>query len=728
MKYRAFMWCAAVALCLVLNSGCVSRTNGSGPQGSVPDNKKRAEKPALLIKEIETESVPAKSPEQTLDPDDYKTRNQEPKPLSSFIPDKVTTRQIREQNRRVKPMPLPAPGQTVAEDEPLITLDFQNEELSNILKVVSSVMDANVVPHKTIAKQKISIYLKDITPRSALEALCKQNGYWYEENDGYIRLVSVKDFGKVSVAPDGMIETLKFKGVHLPTALMMLSEKTGQNVVCKKSASEIAVNLYASNLSFLAAVEIICKKYNLWYRYDKEKDYYILMKAADFGAEMIVDYSHKTRVINLKYASAPQVAEAVALAMGNRVRYTTPSNLKSYEHLKTEDYEDDEASIQASDNQEDLAKDIEAPKFKSTLTSDKIEALIQKRMELMMTAEEVRQINQNIGFALLSLFLRNNAIVACSTDKQLLDQIESLIARLDTPTPQVIVETKILGANLTDNFTSFFDIEFNEVDGSGTFGWLSGSPKSIGYGSAVYNFLSVDDWDINATINLLKKDGLVSTIASPLLVSSQNAEARAFVGLDDFPLVTNIEADNEYDDDGNLQAFVLKPVVEKVDIGTELKITPQINEDGSVTLRLFIEQSSISNTMPNIPYYDGYEKTLKDYAVNVVDKREVDTIITVPQGKTLALGGLVNEESSMVENKVPVLGDIPLLSYFFKDHETVKNRTETIFLITPHIIMKPEQTGSVTRDVLKEMEHKYIKENKSKLNEYENMENRLDWY
>ncbi len=83
----------------------------------------------------------------------------------------------------------------------------------------------------------------------------------------------------------------------------------------------------------------------------------------------------------------------------------------------------------------------------------------------------------------------------------------------------------------------------------------------------------------------------------------------------------------------------------------------------------------------------------------------IDTIITVPKDYTLALGGLVNEKSSKIEEKVPFLGDIPLLGFFFKDQREEKERTEMIFLLTPHVMMNPLEVEKTSKKVLKDSRH-----------------------
>jgi general secretion pathway protein D len=588
-------------------------------------------------------------------------------------------------------------------------------------------MGVNVVAKDNISDLEITVFFKDITPKAALVSLCRQYGLWYEEDDECLRLVKVEDFGRVEMSPkgDGRIELLMFKGMPLANALGIISEKTRKNIVCKKNINETPVHFLITDVSVRTAIEIICKKYDLWYKKDKSGNYFVLMKAEDYGEDMLIDYRPKNRVYDLKYVSAPQLAECLALAMGNRVEYTPPNTLRSYEHLKTPDIKDDEASVDAAKTDVDFTKDISAPEFEEGfLTSEKLEELVSSRLDLMLRAEDFRRINQKIGFALIAIFLRNNAIIASSTDERLLNEIGQLIAELDTPTPQVLIETKILRLSLTDDFTSFFDLAVQRTGDNSTFNWLQLFPAATTYGGAAYT-ISDDKWKVDATLQFLKDDGLLNAISTPMIVAAQNSEGEAFVGTIDHPLVTGIDAESVVNDEGTVSSVLLNPVITKKDIGVRLRMTPEINADRSVTLRLHIEESEIASEQAVIPYYDGKAESLQNYPVDVVDEETIDTIITIPAGHTLALGGLVDEKESKVENKVPFLGDLPFLGFFFKEVQIDKSRTERVFLLKPHIMMFPEETEGMSREALDGSEHPYVKESKAQLFGYDKERKRL---
>ena len=710
-------------LTLLFMYGCASKPPAKAPVDastkSMPVGTHSSKKPLPVPPPKAPGKVLTESAKAEKTPAEKERQRRVPRPSPARPAPKVTTQAHQTEFQRE------------LEEDTIGTINFHEEKLSNVLKVVSTVMGVNVVANENIANKPITIFLKDVSPRTALEVLCKQNGLWYEEGDDYIRLASVDDFGRIEMASDGAIKRLMFRQMELAKALMMLSERTGRNIVCRNQISATKVTVLMSDVAVDTAIEILCKRYNLWYKHDADSGYTVLMPAEDFGKDMVTDFRPKTRVFNLKYASAPQVAEVIALVMGSRVEYTPPNTLRSYEHLKTDDVEDDEATVDAATADENIHKVVEGPRFSAkAVTSDQIEELVRTRLDYMLTAQDVRRINRDVGFGLIAIFLRNNAVIASSTDESLIEEIDALIADLDTPTPQVLVETKILSVNLSDDFTSFFDLDVSYTSGDDITASFDSTilPPAASNADIFFGYLDPGKWDVDATLQLLKDDGIINIISSPMLVAAQNAEAKAFVGIKDFPLVTGINAETLQDDDGNVTSVILEPVIEKKEIGTSLRITPQINEDRSVTLRLTVSESAISSVKPVIPYYDGEAEQLMDYPVSVVDQEEIITTITVPAGQTLALGGLVNEEDSDVENKVPILGDIPGLGFFFKKKETTKSRTESVVLLTPHIMMTPEESGEVSERALERMEHPMFRDDDPKLFKFNEKQRRLERY
>ncbi|MBP9024060.1 MAG: hypothetical protein KBH06_12720, partial [Spirochaetes bacterium] len=186
------------------------------------------------------------------------------------------------------------------------------------------------------------------------------------------------------------------------------------------------------------------------------------------------------------------------------------------------------------------------------------------------------------------------------------------------------------------------------------------------------------------------------------ILTLDNQEAVIYAG-SEVPVPTNAK----YDSNNNLTyTFDYKSV------GIKLKVTPHITDSDRITLDLYQEANSIIS-----------EGTIEGatYTPPTLGKRDITTKVTVYDGKTIVVGGLISNQASTVETKVPILGDIPLLGWLFKN-KTVKNEKKNLLIfISPTIATKKEVIENISNEKINEHkklngEFKYYKE-KSKDND-----------
>jgi general secretion pathway protein D len=639
-------------------------------------------------------------------------------------------------------------------------MDFYEEKLSNVLKALTAASGVNFAveelsdpddptwlpshlesayQQKTksqkkkedeIANSKITVYLKDVTLLKALAIICKQkNLCWEIVDEGYVRLSDANNRVTVSfdeqsfaglevgkVFSRGIIRKLDAGGKEMKKVLEELSRRTGINIICKPYLESWLVRIHLENVTVQAAIEAICAKYYLWYTSNPAKDYICLIGNEEFAGETSVDYRIQTRVFNLQYASAPQVADSIGSVMGNRVEYILPSNLNSYEHIKLPDMDITKGKIESQKSHAKITTEIDTPKLKDeNISLEKIQSIIDRALELRLTAADVQRINKQVGFAIMSIFLRNNAILISSADERLLKEIESVIRQLDVPTPQALIECRILSVTLSNDFSSFFQIVDSQYSTSTISDAKKGSVLYANYlgaegASALYSLVS-DKFQINAKIRLLQKDGLVNTISTPMVLAAQNTQAEISSGNNNVPIFKNISVVqptfNEY---GNLTTSgYTTPQYDTIDlVGTKLRITPQINEDRGVTLRIKVEQSVIDKNSAEIKYtgFNSSGQPNPVWTTDTVDtlrKNTLETIAVIPEGYMLVLGGFIENEDSLKEEKVPVLGNIPVVGFFFRSKDKAKLRKEMVIIITPRVLMAPTEAARVTSETVKGM-------------------------
>ena len=182
---------------------------------------------------------------------------------------------------------------------------------------------------------------------------------------------------------------------------------------------------------------------------------------------------------------------------------------------------------------------------------------------------------------------------------------------------------------------------------------------------------------LNEVIKFLKTQGDVTAISNPKVLTLNNQPALITVGTEHFYKITS----------SNQQATGGEPItteddeVKSVFAGVLLDITPEISDDRTITLKI---NPSLSETTTDISAEDNTNRQMPPD----LNRRQLSSVVTVKDGNRIILGGLINTKNTMDSNKVPLLGDIPILGYMFKYEEKIKSTQELIIIIEPHIIDK----------------------------------------
>lgn len=538
------------------------------------------------------------------------------------------------------------------------------------------------------------------------------------------------------------IAVFDFKEAPLADVLKVFTGLTGKNVVATPEIQGLPISLYLEKVSAMDALETLCKNYNLWYA--QERNVIRVMKVEEYGRELVLRRDEKIRIFNLRYASCLAVADMAARIYGERVDYEAPDDMESYGHIGTDEFPDigEEMDIEGD---EDSSRDRTTSR-KRRLGEKVIEAggvemeqqdLTRLRQLLAtggpVSAEALLGYQVGQATARLTVFPRNNTVLVRSVDARLLDDIAELIRQVDTPTRQVLLEAKILEITLGDGFDSFFDLSLTPggtVDASsesainnvvrndrGLVGMDLVNAESLAEASLKFLFI---DKTIQAQIEMLEKTGRVRRISTPLMLCANNASAKFFQGVAS-PVRSGYTVTEEQRDDEN---NVTSPASVSTDykeeeLGITLEVSPLINEDRTITLKIKSEVSTLNlGGGPDFNY--TVNGTAQIGETDSVNKTEIEDIIVAMDGQTLALGGLVQEEEVEDVSKVPLLGDVPLLGLLFRSESTSKEQTEIVFCLTPHIMMSPLENSDINEQVLRNVsEHPYYRNGRKRLLRYD---------
>ena len=195
-------------------------------------------------------------------------------------------------------------------------------------------------------------------------------------------------------------------------------------------------------------------------------------------------------------------------------------------------------------------------------------------------------------------------------------------------------------------------------------------------------YQNLTDISTEVAINLAAKDSNVRLLSTPIIMTTDNTEARLSVG-EQRPVVTSTSSFQN--------SATLRSSYEYKDIGINLTVTPRINPQRVVVLELLQQADQVGTTVP----IDGND-------VPVILNREFEALISVPDRGTIALGGLISTENRESKLKIPFLGDIPIIGkYLFSRQTDGMVQTELIVLLTPYVLTNDEELKDETLRIYK---------------------------
>ncbi|WP_291196744.1 type II secretion system secretin GspD [Hyphomonas sp.] len=274
----------------------------------------------------------------------------------------------------------------------------------------------------------------------------------------------------------------------------------------------------------------------------------------------------------------------------------------------------------------------------------------------------------------------NNAIVALATPEQF-GILENAVSRLDAMANQVFLEATIAEVTLTDSLSYGLTWFFQSGEFNTTF-----SDAANGAVASQFPGFSVlfSGQDGRAALSAVAGITDVKILSAPSLMVLDNRTATLQVG-DQVPVVTQSSV-SVTDPDA--------PIVNSVslrDTGIILSVTPRVNDSGLVILEIDQEVSDVVATQSS-----GIDSP-------TIQQRRISTSVSVRDGQSVALGGLMRERLSDTETKVPLLGDVPFLGKLFSTTTTESTRTELLVMITPRVIRSTDASLTVTDDLVRRM-------------------------
>lgn len=343
---------------------------------------------------------------------------------------------------------------------------------------------------------------------------------------------------------------------------------------------------------------------------------------------------------------------------------------------------------------EEAAK-LEATKSRQVMLPLKVRIIPVNFSTASDIAKQVKDVLSDRGT--VTVDERTNVLIVKDT-QEALARAEGLVRSLDTETPGVLIESRIVEA--ASNFTRSLGVQWggnfgfspatgnglpvafpNVFTGTGAAGggptqgvnstpnYAVNLPAAIGQGAGggiglVFGSAN-GAFNLNLRISALEQKGVVKTISAPKVATLDNKEATISQGVS-IPY-------SQVSASGVNTTFV--------DSLLELKVTPHVTADGSILMKI-----KATNNQPN-PGLTGANGQPS------ISKRQAETTVLVRDGDTTVIGGIYKRDTSTNVSSVPFLGDIPILGFFFRSKTDVDDHTELLIFITPRVLNRQTMMG-----------------------------------
>lgn len=371
-------------------------------------------------------------------------------------------------------------------------------------------------------------------------------------------------------------------------------------------------------------------------------------KLAQFQQDVKVSGPMKTQVINLENASAKEIEPVIKSSYPE----ATVQVVEKTNSLLVKAPVDTIREIKNLVGQLDVPPPPPPP-----VTPPTTEVI---RLNYANAQEVVTMMGGLVPKEAIAIDQRMNSLIVTATP-DIIDTVKSFIKAVDVPMPQVAMRLHVLAASegasktLGVNWNQSAGVTLQEGKKAPTGAIQTGPSDYLGIQLFTRSMLN-----FQATLNYLINQGQVKILAAPYIMTQNKQQANIQIG-EQFPLI--------YTDYRTGQ-----PQANYINVGIILNVTPEISPDGYVTMNLQPQVSEVGEIITGTQFPR-------------IITRNAQTTVRVKQGDTVLIGGLFREREANSFNKIPLLGDIPIIGEFFRVKSKQKEIIELIIAITPVVMM-----------------------------------------
>lgn len=454
--------------------------------------------------------------------------------------------------------------------------------------------------------------------------------------------------------------SIDLKGMEIVEGLEYFAIQYELNIVASNQISG-AVHLYLENVTVAQALQALLSMNRLAYVVDNdiirvmtENEYRTLFGQAFYDLRV-------TRTFKLQYASARNVSALLQNLKSERGEIVFDENTGT---LIVTDIPE------KMDRMAQVVNEADLPTITRQAPTETKTYMLQYADVEELQTEINGVLTPDVGTARFNK--RTNSLIVSDLPHKVAI-IDEIVSTFDRKTREVFIEARIVQVTLSDAFQLGIDWASLQDE------WklpVEIIAKDVDLRHANLSLLTTGALTQTFMLKALKTFGETRLLSDPRLTVQDGHEATLEV-------VTSeaYEAGTSEVDSGGVTTSYRN--FEFIDVGVSLSVIPKINDEGFVNMLIKPEVSSV------ISWYGGASGPAEERsagAVPIVKRSTAETTVTVKDGVTIVIGGLIDESTVSTEQKVPILGNIPLLKYLFRRTSDSTERRETIIFLTPHIV------------------------------------------
>ena len=495
---------------------------------------------------------------------------------------------------------------------------------------------------------------------------------------------------------------INFKDLKISDLIKITSKVINKNILFTdeiEGTADFIPNKEVSKNELIRILDLVLEEKG--YSLVSEKDILRVVKSSMLKKENLI-----IKLKNINASDAKKSLDLISLTMMNNQEEKTV--------IIENGYSNSLILIGQKKNLEILSKHIKSIDISSLSRKKETKIFPLKNVEatnVIQILEEIvnkREFINSSDKTLFSLDIESNSIIIMGLPDEI-SSIDSLIKELDKEKTQVYVQARIIEVN--DDLVNQIGVSYGIFGARASSNVLSSFSSSLNNGEVPSLFIDglvipdlTSGLALGASLNLLKQNGALDIVSEPSILAINNKESSIYVGE-----TISIKVSSSITDGGTV-----KENYEREDVGLTLKVKPRISNDTKVTLEIETILEGVKTT-----------QTISGNADT--SKKQIKTTTILNNGESVIIGGLIENKIESTNQRVPVLGDIPLFGELFRNTVNNTEKNNLVVIVTPYLIPKTKDITFVRNKLseLKNLEDKYLADSLVRLKE-ESLKKKID--